>query len=216
MTRRRVLLAGAACLLAVVVGRAAAEMWPSPPEPHVQPPSAQAVPATAEQRNEAGAVRAALTHLQVVGSADIFDPQRRERLLSSAGVPEEARERFAAGYDLAADALGLDEKGESTQGELVSRTVPVGHRLAQYDGERAVVEVWAVGLLGVAGPTSTLPVQASWSTETLTLEWGGSSWRWTALEHQDGPAPVGSAQVPAAQELILRQVREFQEARHDG
>jgi hypothetical protein len=212
MSRRRVLLVCAACLLAILVGRAAAEMWPSQPDP---PTPEDAAASIEEQRTEAGAVRAALNHLRVVGSPDIFVPDRRELLLATAGVPEEARDRFAVGYDLAADALGLDDSGQPREGELVSRTVPVGHRLTEYDGHRAVVEVWAVGLLGVAGPTSTLPVQASWSTESITLEWDGNGWRWTALSHQDGPAPVGSAQVPAAPELLLRHVREFQEPRHD-
>lgn len=209
MSARTWLLLGTACLLAVAAGRAASQVWP--PTPVGQGAQEVAAPHRAEARSQEGAVRAALAHVRLLGSPAMFDSERREVLLARAGVPREARKDFEDGYRLAADALGLGQNGAPVEGELVARTVPVGHRVSNYDGRQAVVQIWTVGLLGVAGATSTLPVQASWSTETITLEWQPEGWRWISLQHQEGPAPVGSAQVPAPPDLLLRHVEEFAE-----
>ena len=93
----------------------------------------------------------------------------------------------------------------------MARSIPVGTRTVSFDPDRAVVAVWSAGLLGVAAPRSSTPVQESWSTETVTLEWTEQGWRWVSFEHADGPAPVGSAQVPADAEAVARAARGFRE-----
>lgn len=168
-------------------------------------------------RTEDGAVSAAVGFLQAYGSPEMYDPQERRQIIADITSPAR-RDQVAAQVDeaftLAAQNLGLNARGRSPAGELIARTVPVGVRTLAYTDDRAVISVWTMGLLGVAGLESRLPVQESWSTETVTLEWTAEGWRWVSLEHVDGPAPIGSAQVPADAAVIADAAREFGEVTH--
>lgn len=167
-----------------------------------------ALPVTATVAPTADPVSAALHVVRVLGSEAMYDPERRATALRDLGTSA-AVTQVAAGFDRAALTLGLDDTGRSRDGELVARLVPVGQRLVSEDAGSAVVDVWAVGLLGVAGPTSAQPVQTSWSTERVSLVRSGSRWLWSAIERQDGPAPVGSAQPPASPTLLAEHAARF-------
>lgn len=176
------------------------------------PQPAAAPPRTAADRAEEDPEAVAVRLLQQLGSVDAYDSERRSAVVDASVDPELARS-LTTGLALAGRAIGLDERGRSEDGSLVARLVPAGSRVLERDADRAVIAVWTVGLLGVAGPTSPHPVVATWSTDTVTLRRDSGRWVVTALNHQDGPAPVGGAQVPAAPTELLRHLREHQEPR---
>lgn len=192
--------------LGVVSSFGVSYLFAGSPQPPATPLESAAV--RIEEDPETVAVRL----LQRLGSVDAYDGSRRGGVLAGAVDPELARS-LATGLALAGTALGLDERGRTDDGSLVARLVPAGTRVVEQDADSAVVAVWTVGLLGVAGPMSPHPVVATWSTDTLTLRRESGRWVVTALVHDDGPAPVGGAQVPAAPTELLRHVREHQAPR---
>lgn len=147
----------------------------------------------------------ALAHL---GSPEVYDAGTRRGVLERVVLPTEVA-RLEQAYAMTGSNLGLNSAGQSSEGELVARTVAVGTSVVAYSPDEAVIALWSTGLLGVAGPTSRQPVQETWSTDTVTMRWAGSGWRWASSRHEDGPVPVGSAQVPSAPEDIARAAREF-------
>jgi hypothetical protein len=187
--------------------------------PDAKAPVPEAAPLTAPQpvvdtgaRTEAGATAAAVEFLTAYGSSAMYDADLRRQIVAdvtSPAVRTQTQTQVDAAFTLAARSLGLDSRGASPDGQLVARTIPVGARVVAYAPDRAVVAVWTTGLLGVAGLQSPNPVQESWSTETITLDWTPVGWRWASLEHADGPAPIGSAQVPADADAIARAARDF-------
>jgi hypothetical protein len=176
--------------------------------------STQALLADNDERSPAGATAAAVRFLTAYGSPAMYDAERRRKVvadITSPTVRSQVQAQVDEAFGLAAQNLGLDERGRSPDGQLVARAVPVGSRVVDFTEDTAVIAVWATALLGVAGLGSPYPVQESWSTETVTLEWTESGWRWVSFQHADGPAPIGSAQVPADAETIARAAQQFAE-----
>lgn len=202
--RARVLLpaALAAFVLAALAGRVTSTSAEGP-DASAPSPSTVAV--------EDDAVRAAQSVVRRLGSRDMYDERSRLDLLAASLSPALFASTERA-YLLVGETLGLRADGTSGDGALVARLVPVGHRVLQRRPDEVVVAVWTVGLLGVAGPTSPKPVQATWSTETLTMRRQAGRWVCTRLVHEDGPAPVAGAQVPAAPSLLLEQDRRFEDS----
>lgn len=221
--RRRYLSRGVALLTVVLVVYVAAGLLraatddggdTSPPAPAGTPLAAPAAQpgARTDARTEAGATAAAVDFLVAYGSPAMYDPSQRRKVLAditSPAVQAQTQSQVDEAFTLAAKSLGLDAGGSSLEGELVARTIPVGTRVVAYAPDQAVISVWVTGLLGVAGLGSRYPVQESWSTETVTLDWTPQGWRWASLDHTDGPAPIGSAQVPAAADAIARAAKQF-------
>ncbi len=217
LSRGTALLAGvlvmcvAAGLVRVVTGDGSHS---SPAAPEAAPftaPAAQPAAHT-DARTEAGATAAAVEFLVAYGSPAMYDQGQRRQVLAaitSPAVQAQTQTQVDEAFTLAAKSLGLDAGGSSLEGELVARTIPVGTRVVAYSPDRAVISVWVTGLLGVAGLGSRYPVQESWSTETVTLDWTPQGWRWASLDHTDGPAPIGSAQVPADADAIARAANQF-------
>lgn len=185
----------------VLLGRAAASQDDLPAAP--QPAAVAVAPAS---RDEAGAVAAAVEYLSIYGSEVMFYAPARRAALSEI-ISDERREAVLQetdrAYALAARTLGVDASGQSPLGTLVARLVPVGVDVVDLEPSRATVSVWATSLLGVSGPGSTVPVQESWSTERVELVWEDDRWLWWDVTHADGPAPVGSTQVPADAAALL-------------
>lgn len=220
-TRGAAVLGGVLLLgvLASVVLRIGGSQGPGPPSQAVPDGedrglAAQQPAAGSSARSEAGATDAAVRFLILYGSPAMYDAEQRRRVIAQITAPSvraQVHEQVSSAFDLAARNLGLDDRGDSEKGQLVARTIPVGARVVTYTPDRAVVSVWTTGLLGVAGLGSSNPVQEVWSTETVTLDWTTGGWRWVSFEHEDGPAPIGSAQVPADADAIARAARDFAE-----
>ncbi|MCI0385762.1 hypothetical protein [Streptomyces sp. CNQ085] len=165
-------------------------------------------------RTEQGAQSAAANYAVALGGTGMFETEHRHMLVDALYTPESAarvKERQDRAYSEAfLERLGLTPQGEAPEGmTFVSRTVPVGTRVTEYEGDDATVEVWYTGLVGMAGEESTLPVTTTWKTWTFRLRWAGSDWRIAEDSQEDGPAPVpGDIRASTAEE-ISRAVEEY-------
>ena len=205
---KRLCLLGAVlvtCLLVALTSKALSQR--TSPAPAVATAPSSHAPA----RTEAGAVAAAVDVLRVFGSPRMYDSRERSQILPSVAGTAVTAAEIDRGFELAARTLSVDARGTSPDGVLVSRLVPVGHRTMSFGQDRAEIAVWVVGLLGVAGDSSPVPVTATWTTETVTLEWIDQRWTVTGMRQTDGPTPVGSAQVPSPAEQIARAADQFTE-----
>jgi len=75
-------------------------------------------------------------------------------------------------------------------GELVWSEIPLTARILSVDERRAVVEVWAVLVVGV--PRLGAPRQA-WRTVTVEVAWERGDWRLDGWETRPGPTPALAA-----------------------
>lgn len=75
-------------------------------------------------------------------------------------------------------------------GELVWSEIPLTARVVSVDEHRAVVEVWAVLVVGVPGIGA--PRQA-WRTVTVDAAWERDDWRIDGWDTQPGPTPALAA-----------------------
>lgn len=198
----------AAFSLATAAGRTLADRQGPPAQ--AEQPAAQVAPPQTHVPDEA--VAAALDLVAALGSEAMYDAEERGRVLQAVRA-EGALGHVDEGFHRAAMTLGVDSSGRSPEGTLIARAVPLGYRVEVLTPTRAVVSVWSVALLGVAGDLSRQPVQATWSTEKVTLTLEDGRWRWSGLEHSDGPAPVSSIQVPAVGSVLARYASEFREPR---
>ncbi|MFF3909574.1 hypothetical protein ACFYZJ_27155 [Streptomyces sp. NPDC001848] len=145
--------------------------------------------------DQQGAQSAAANYAVALGSADMFTKTGRDAILKAVITPSKVTD-FQARLDKAYTAdfnkkIGLNEDGTAPQGyTFVSRTNPIGTKLTAFTTDKATVEVWCSGLLGLAGQNSTNPVTSSWFTLVLQLEWNGGDWKIVTDSQKDGPAPV--------------------------
>ncbi|ORT58938.1 hypothetical protein [Streptomyces sp. CB03238] len=158
-------------------------------------------------RDEQGAQSAAANYAVALGSAEMFDKAKRDSILSSVIAPSNV-DRFRATLDKAYSAsffknVGLNEDGSTPTGfTFVSRTAPIGTKATLFSGNKATVEVWCAGLVGLAGEGSTKPVTNGWFTITMELEWVDNDWKVITHSQKDGPAPVGGdTRASSAEEI---------------
>ncbi|QKW50701.1 hypothetical protein [Streptomyces buecherae] len=158
--------------------------------------------ATGFPRTEQGAQSAAANYAVALGSAEMYNRERRREIVRAVMAPS-ASAAFEQTLDKAYSLnvlkrIGLDKDGKAPEGlNFVSRTVPVGTKATNYSENTATVEVWSTGLSGIAGESSKRPVATDWFTVTLKLSWTGNDWKVLTHSLKDGPAPV-SADVPAS------------------
>ncbi|GGV84644.1 hypothetical protein GCM10010294_62980 [Streptomyces griseoloalbus] len=161
-----------------------------------------------------GAESAAANYAVALGSAEMFNKDRRDAILQSIIVPARVAD-FEATLDKAYTSefnknVGLNEDGTTPKGfAFVSRTSPIGTKVTESSADTATVEVWCSGLLGLAGESSTNPVTSSWFTITIQLEWTNDDWKIVTHSQKDGPAPVpGDARASSADEMA-KAVQEY-------
>ncbi|MEU8957176.1 hypothetical protein AB0C93_23070 [Streptomyces sp. NPDC048518] len=146
-------------------------------------------------KTQQGAQSAAANFAVPLGSAEMFDKNKRNAILNTVMAPSSVA-KFQAELDRAYTApffknVGLNEDGSTPKGyQFVSRTTPIGTKVTEFSGGKASVEVWCSGLLGLAGEKSTKPVTNSWFTITMKLEWINGDWKAVTHSQKDGPAPV--------------------------
>jgi hypothetical protein len=165
-------------------------------------------------RTEQGAQSAAANYAVALGGTGMFETEHRHMLVDALYTPEAAA-RVKGLQDKAysrafLERLGLTPEGEAPDGmTFVSRTVPVGTKVAEYGDDGATVEVWYTGLIGMAGEESTIPVTTTWKTWTFRLRWSGSDWKITEDSQKDGPAPVPGDLRASTAEDISKAVDEY-------
>ncbi|MET9453204.1 hypothetical protein [Streptomyces cinerochromogenes] len=154
-----------------------------------------------------GAQSAAANYAVALGSADMFNKAGRDSILQAIITPSRVASSEAA-FDKAytpvfSKSLGLNDDGTAPKGyTFVSRTSPIGTKVAQSTGNTTTVEVWCSGLLGLAGENSTNPVTNSWFTITMELEWAAGDWKIITHSQKEGPAPVpGDDRASSADEM---------------
>lgn len=176
--------------------------------------AANGIPAGFSQ-NEDGAASAAANYAVALGGVEMFDPERREAVVAAVFAPDAVAEQEAALAERYSDpdfltGIGLTEDGTAPEGmTFVSRVLPAGTRVVDYDGETARVEVWYSALFGLAGEESTNPVTESWYTGTYDLVWTGGDWKVAGYSEREGPVPVARDQRASAADEMAEAVEEF-------
>ncbi|WP_199552750.1 hypothetical protein [Streptomyces sp. N35] len=148
------------------------------------------------KQSRTGVQSAAANYAVALGSYDMFEKDKRRNILAVVMAPQSVQ-RFEESLDKAYSAdlfknLGLNQDGTTPKGfTFVSRTTPIGTKVTSYSNDKATVEVWCSGLLGLAGEGSTNPVTSDWFTITMELEWvEGGHWQAVTHSQKAGPTPV--------------------------
>jgi hypothetical protein len=161
-----------------------------------------------------GAQSAAANYAVALGSSDMFNADRRHRIVTaiyapavSAGVQNDLDQAYS-GASL--KSLGLTAGGTAPAGfTFVSRTVPIGTKVTSDTAGAKTVEVWCTDLVGLAGSGSTKPVSTAWFTITEKLVWAGGDWKIESSTQKDGPAPVAADNQAASADEIAGAVRDY-------
>jgi hypothetical protein len=158
-------------------------------------------------KSSQGAQSAATNYAVALGSDGMFHTDRRHAIVAAIHEPA-AISTLQGELDKAYSPdflqnVGLTSDGSAPDGlTFVSRTVPVGSKVTEYSGSSATVEVWSMGLVGLAGVGSTKPVTTTWFTLTEQLAWVNGDWKIESSGQKQGPAPVsGDDRVAGADEI---------------
>ncbi|BFO22754.1 hypothetical protein SHKM778_91420 [Streptomyces sp. KM77-8] len=164
---------------------------------------------------QAGAESAAANYSVALGSAEMFDKERRQEIVTAVYTPDAAAAR-QADLDKAYSSteflanIGLDKNGQAPSGQtFVSRVIPVGTKATASNASDASVEVWYTSLFGLSGEGSTNPVTESWYTTTYQLKWVSNDWKVTDFQQKDGPVPVGRDQKASTADDMTKAVEEY-------
>ncbi|MEV8286729.1 hypothetical protein [Streptomyces niveus] len=158
-------------------------------------------------KDEQGAESAASNYAVALGSVGMFTADSRQEIVRTTHDPA-AVDTLLGQLDRAYSPaflknVGLNDDGSAPSGQtFVSRTMPVGTKVTEMNGDTATVEVWCTGLVGLAGEGSTKPVSATWFTITEKLKWVGDDWKITSSTQSEGPTPVnGDNRASSADEI---------------
>ncbi|MCX4824102.1 hypothetical protein OG883_30370 [Streptomyces sp. NBC_01142] len=162
---------------------------------------------TGYAKDEQGAQSAAANYAVALGSDGMFKSATRRDIVQTVHDPA-VTDGLLSDLDKAYSAdflanVGLTGDGSAPAGlTFVSRTVPVGTKTTSFAGDKATVEVWCTGLVGLAGPKSTKPVTETWFTITQNLKWVGNDWKIGSSSQKEGPTPVnGDNRASSADEI---------------
>ncbi len=154
-----------------------------------------------------GAQSAASNFAVALGSAGMFNQASRQTIVQTTHDPSVV-DKLVADLNTAYSPgflknVGLNEDGSAPAGlTFVSRTVPVGTKVVDSNGDTATVEVWCTGLVGMAGQGSTKPVTETWFTISEKLKWSGNDWKIESSSQTEGPTPVsGDNRASSADEI---------------
>ncbi|NEA67966.1 hypothetical protein [Streptomyces sp. SID12488] len=164
--------------------------------------------------NRQGVQSAAANYAVSLGSTGMFRKDSRDKLVDTLFTAEAAA-KLKTPLDKAYSAsllarLGLDANGNAPAGStFVSRVTPVGTKTVAYGGATATVDVWYVGLSGIAGENSTSPVTSSWNTRTYDMRWSGDDWKIVSYSEKAGPNPVPGDDKAATSDEISKAINEY-------
>lgn len=165
--------------------------------------------------DEQGAQSAAANYSVALGSAEMFNTDRRHEIVNSVYAPDVAAAR-QADLDSAYSSeefltnIGLNKDGTAPTGQtFVSRVIPVGTKATSANASTATVEVWYTSLFGLSGEGSTNPVSESWYTTTYQLRWVDNDWKVTDFQQKDGPVPVGRDQKASTSDDMTKAIEEY-------
>ncbi|MFI6610550.1 hypothetical protein [Streptomyces sp. NPDC050507] len=165
--------------------------------------------------DEQGAQSAAANYSVALGSAEMFDRERRRAIANAVYAPAVAAARQDDLDNVYSDQsfltnIGLNADGTAPAGQsFISRSSPVGTKVVKFSGDTASVAVWYSALFGLAGEGSKNPVSESWFTNTFELTWIDGDWKVTDFTQKDGPAPVGRDQAASPAGEMADAVEQF-------
>ncbi|MGW7512609.1 hypothetical protein ACWGJ0_33460 [Streptomyces massasporeus] len=171
--------------------------------------------ATGYAHTEQGAQSAATNFGIALGSADMYNLEKRHAIVNTVYAPDVAAAQlpeFDQVYSKESflEKLGLSKDGAAPSGQtFVSRVVPVGTKVTSYNGSAASVALWYTSLFGLSGEGSKNPVTESWYTTTYQLKWVDGDWKITGFTQKDGPVPVGRDQRASTAEDMSKAVEEY-------
>ncbi|MDX3847462.1 hypothetical protein [Streptomyces europaeiscabiei] len=170
---------------------------------------------TGYAQNVQGAESAVANYGIALGSADMFNTERRHEIVNTVYAPDVAADRQSkldgvySGEDFLAN-IGLDKDGSAPSGQtFISRIIPVGTKVTTSNDNNATVELWYTSLFGLSGEDSTNPVTESWFTTTYELQWVSGDWKITDFTQKDGPVPLGRDQTASTAEDMTKAVQEY-------
>ncbi|MFE6092358.1 hypothetical protein ACFQ7M_10255 [Streptomyces massasporeus] len=171
--------------------------------------------ATGYAHTEQGAQSAATNYGIALGSADMYNLEKRHAIINTVYAPDVAAAQlpeFDQVYSKESflEKLGLSKDGAAPSGQtFVSRVVPVGTKVTSYDDSAASIALWYTSLFGLSGEGSKNPVTESWYTTTYQLKWVDGDWKVTGFTQKDGPVPVGRDQRASTAEDMSKAVEEY-------
>ena len=171
--------------------------------------------ATGYAHTEQGAQSAATNYGIALGSADMYNLEKRHAIVNTVYAPDVAAAQlpeFDQVYSKESflEKLGLTKDGAAPSGQtFVSRVVPVGTKVTSYNGSGASVALWYTSLFGLSGEDSKNPVTESWYTTTYQLKWVDGDWKVAGFTQKDGPVPVGRDQRASTAEDMSKAVEEY-------
>ena len=165
--------------------------------------------------DEQGAQSAAANYAVALGSADMFDKDRRHGIVQTVYTPDEAAKRQSTldkvySGEKFLTGIGLNPDGSAPKDtKFVSRIIPVGTTAKSFSGDSATVEIWYSSLFGLAGENAKNPVSESWFTNTYELRWVDGDWKVADFKQKDGPVPVGRDQRASTADDMAKAVEEY-------
>ncbi|MFE9449603.1 hypothetical protein [Streptomyces sp. NPDC006739] len=161
--------------------------------------------------NQAGAVQAAVNYQVARSSAAYFTDEKARHATLTAMMTRQALERQIrnddTGMQQVLTSLGITA---GSADELVARGAAMGTRVTTYTDQVATVDVWMAGLVGVTDKNAPMPVSASWTTYTLTLQWQSNDWKLNAITSVNGPTPLDTgSDSPTSVDEFRTADREF-------
>ncbi|MEU5633772.1 hypothetical protein ACH47C_17635 [Streptomyces rishiriensis] len=161
--------------------------------------------------NQAGAVQAAVNYQVARSSAAYFTDEKARHATLTAMMTSQSQERQIrnddTGMQQVLTSLGVTAGSED---ELVARGAAMGTRVTTYTDQVATVDVWMAGLVGVTDKNAPMPVSASWTTYTLTLQWQSGDWKLSAITSVNGPTPLDTgSDSPTSVDEFRTADREF-------
>ncbi|MCG7202344.1 hypothetical protein [Streptomyces arenae] len=161
--------------------------------------------------NQAGAVQAAVNYQVARSSAAYFTDEKARHATLTAMMTSQALERQIRNDDIGMQQV-LTSLGiiAGSADELVARGAAMGTRVTTYTDQVATVDVWMAGLVGVTDKNAPMPVSASWTTYTLTLQWQSGDWKLSAITSVNGPTPLDAgSDSPTSVDEFRAADREF-------
>ncbi|RPE39069.1 hypothetical protein EDD90_2025 [Streptomyces sp. Ag109_O5-1] len=161
--------------------------------------------------NQVGVVQAAVNYQVARSSAAYFTDEKARHATLAAMMTSQALERQIRNDDTGMQQVltSLGITAGSTDG-LVARGAAMGTRVTTYTDQVATVDVWMAGLVGVTDKNAPMPVSASWTTYTLTLEWQSNDWKLNAITSVNGPTPLDAgSDSPTSVDEFRTADREF-------
>ncbi len=160
-----------------------------------------------------GAESAAANYVVAYSSSRMATPSARHQLIDAIADPaisSALQSQLDTAYQAEGASFGLSSDGVPPAGQtFVQRAAPVGVTLVNSNGDGATVKVWAVVILGLAGPNSTHPVVEDWTTFTITLHWTKGDWKWVSFTSADGPTPAGGEQIASGSQDLQNAINQF-------